>query len=208
MESSELAVSRVRLILSWIHEHLVPLLLIGLCCLIGFKFGRFALFFVCAVAALMIGLPIALYKGVLEPLLWGVQCPTCREWGLVRIACISFGSRFYLCDRCGQRCKRLDYGSPWIDASSKEDADMYKPVPFFGPARKREAWICAWKALGSLAAIFLFPLLGGLMGGERGSSFGSVIGVVILLSATQRNEKKIIPFLPILWDWEVDGKVT
>jgi len=208
MEFGELSVSRVRLILSWIHQHLVPLLLVVVCCLIGFKFGRLGLFVVIVLFAGMVGLPIALYKGVLEPLLCGVQCPSCREWGLIRVACISFGYRFYRCHRCGQRCKRIDYGSPWIDASSKEDADMYKLVPFYGPARKREAWICAWKALGSIAAVFLFPLLGWLIGGERGSSFGGVIGMVILLSSTQRNEKKILPIVPVLWDREIDGKVS
>ena len=46
------------------------------------------------------------------------------------VACISFGYRFYRCDYCGQRCKRLGYDSPWVDSSGMDDDDTYKPVPF------------------------------------------------------------------------------
>jgi hypothetical protein len=117
---------------------------------------------------------------------------------------MSFGYRFYRCDYCGQRCKRLEYDSPWVDSSGVEDDDMYKPVPFFGPARKREAWICALKALGTISVFFLLPLFGWLIGGERGCSFGSVFGVVVVVATTQRDEKKIIPIVPLLWDREID----
>ena len=85
---------------------------------------------------------------------------------------------------------------------------MYKPVPFFGPARKREASICAWKAIGSVAAMFLFPPLGWLIGGKVGSTLGFMIGLVILLSVNQTIGKKIIPALPVLWDREIDGEAT
>jgi len=85
---------------------------------------------------------------------------------------------------------------------------MYKPVPFFGPNRKREASIGAWKALGSIAVLFLLPMVGWLLGGERGSILGSVLGVMFLFSVNQTNEKKILRIRPVLWDREIDGEAS
>ncbi len=207
MNFYETSTSQFVMFLSWARRFAIPFFVIALWLVVGYRYGFLIVILVGGFISAMISLPIAFYKGVLSPLLRGVQCPTCREWGLVRVACISFGYRFYRCDHCGQRCKRLDYESPWIDASGKEDADMYKPVPFFGPTRKREASICAMKALGSIAAFFLLPLFGWLVSGERGCYFGSVLSVVTSVLVTQRNEK-IMPIVPVLWDWEIDGKGT
>jgi hypothetical protein len=204
----EPSIHRFRTTLYWLHWLFLLLLMIGLCCLISFEFGRLVLFFVGSFLAAAFVLSRALYKGVLLPLFRGLQCPSCQEWGLVYVACVSFGHRFYRCDHCGQRCKRQDHESRWVDASGESDADMYKPVPFFGPSRKREASICAWKALGSIAAMFVFPLVGGLLGGERGSMLGSVICVMILFWVDQTNEKKILRTRPVLWDQEIDGEAS
>jgi len=204
MDFCETSSSRFATILTWIQRFALPWLLIALWCIGAYKYGFMATILVGGFLSALITLPIALYKGVLVPLLRGVQCPYCGEWGLVRVACISFGYRFYRCDHCKQRCKRLEYNSPWVDSSGMEDDDMYKPIHFFGPARKREASICALKALGTISAAFLFSLLGWLIGGERGCCFGSVVGAVIVVSITQRDEKKIIPIAPVLWDREID----
>jgi hypothetical protein len=123
----------------------------------------------------------------------------------VRVSCISFDYRFYKCRHCEQRCKRLDYESPWVDSSCKEDDDMYKPIPFVGPIRKREAAQGALRALATIAALFLFPLLGSLIGGERGSYVGSAIGMFFVLLACQGGEKKVMRIKPMLWDRELDG---
>lgn len=82
---------------------------------------------------------------------------------------------------------------------------MYKPVPFFRPTRKREASICALMAHETIAAIFLSPVFGWLTSVERGSYFGTIVGIVVVLSASQTNEKKIIPTVPVLWDREIDA---
>jgi hypothetical protein len=208
MNYCEPSIHRLRTTLDWLHWLCLLFLMIGLCYLISFEFGRIVLFFVGSFVAAVFVLSRALYKGVLLPLFRGVQCPSCQEWKLVHVGCISFGYRFYRCDHCGQRCKRQDHDSPWVDASGERDADMYKPVPFFGPSRKREASICAWKAAGSIAVLFLFPLLGGLLGGVRGSVSGSVIGVMVLFSVNQTSEKKILRTRPVLWDQEIDGEAS
>jgi hypothetical protein len=204
MDSSEPLVSRSAINRQGLRLLAFPLLLITLWLILGSRYGFLIVVLVGGFISAMITLPIAFYKGILEPLLRGVQCPCCREWSLVRVSCISFGYRFYRCDYCGQRCKRLDHESPWVDSSGMDDDDMYKPVPFFGPVRQREATFCALKALGTVAAIFLIPLIGWLLGGESVGYFGSVIAVVIVVASTQRDEKKIIPILPILWDREID----
>jgi hypothetical protein len=203
MSSKGYPTLRFAVIRDWIQRLVVPFLVVSLCALAARKYGGMALILVAGFVSAVIGLPIALYKGILVPLLRGVQCPTCREWGLVRAACISFGYRFYRCEYCGQRCKRLDYDSPWVDSSGKDDDDMYKPIPLFGPIRKLEATRCALLALATLAALFVFPLLGFQIGGERGSYVGSVIGVSIFL-ACQRDEKKAMRVAPVLWDRELD----
>jgi len=155
----------------------------------------------------MIQLPVAFYKGVLIPLIRGVQCPTCREWALVRVASISFGDRFYRCESCGQRCKRNDHESPWLDANASEDDDMYKPIPYFGPARKREALMRALKGLGVVVAALCCGAVGWLIGGENGASQGAFTSFLIgylFFSNSQRTEKSILPPRPLLWDREID----
>jgi hypothetical protein len=206
MRFKDTRVLRFAVILSTIHRVAIPWLVIGLCILVVYKYGVLALVLGCGFVAAAIGLPNAFYKGILVPLLRGVQCPGCHEWGLVRVACISFGYRFFRCDYCGQRCKRLDYESPWVDSSGKEDDDMYKPIPLFGPRRREQATRCVLLAIGSLAILLLFPLLGSLIGGERGGYVGSAIGVWIsvLVVTHQREEKKIMHVAPVLWDREVD----
>lgn len=85
---------------------------------------------------------------------------------------------------------------------------MYKPVPFFGPSRKREASICAWKAIGSIAAMLLLPFPFGLLVGPKGSAVGAMIAVFIVLSLNQTNEKGILRNRPLLWDHEIDGEAS
>jgi hypothetical protein len=86
----------------------IPWLVVGLFLLAVHRYGVVALVLGLAFVTAAIGLPIAFYKGILVPFLRGVQCPICHEWGLVRVACISFRYRFCRCERRGQRCKRLD----------------------------------------------------------------------------------------------------
>lgn len=143
-------------VLIYVRRYAIPLFVLGLCCLIVHRLGV-GIFLLAGFLAAPIVLVRVLRNGVIVPFFFGVQCPTCREWGLVRVACISFGYRFYRCDHCGQRCKRMDWESPWVDSSGMEDDDMYKVVPFFGPARKRESRICAAKALAPLAAFSSSP---------------------------------------------------
>jgi hypothetical protein len=211
MECLESPKSQVASSLSGILRLLILLTFIGAYGFVALKFfmeGPTLFVFVVGSVSGMIVLPIAFYKGVLVPLVRGVQCPTCREWGLVRVALISFGYRFYRCDSCGQRCKRHDYESPWIDASGIADDDMYKPVPFFGPARKREASIAGLKVLGAISALFLLPGCGWLVGGEMGTRIGAALGwatVFIGVSSTSWTYgKKILPVQPVLWDRTID----
>jgi hypothetical protein len=204
MSSKGYPAVRFGVVRAWIQRLIPPFLLVSLCALVVHMYGGLALILGAGFVTALITLPGVFYRGLLVPVLHGVQCPTCREWGLLRIACISFGYRFYRCEYCGQRCKRLSYESPWVDSSGTEDEDMYKPIPLFGPIRKREAARCVLLALATITALFLFPLLGFLIGGERGGYVGSVIGVSIVLSASHRREKKIMRIPPVLWDREVD----
>jgi len=90
----------------------------------------------------------------------------------------------------------LEYESPWVDSSGMDEDDMYEPIPFFGPSRLREAWICALKALGPIVAFFLLPSFGWLIAEKRGCYLGSAIGVVAWVLATQRDEKGNHPNYP------------
>ncbi len=85
---------------------------------------------------------------------------------------------------------------------------MYKPVPSFGPAREREAALRGWQTLGSLAVLFLIPLVGALLGGSSGSSIGAMVAVFLLFAISQEDEKKIIPILPVMWDREIDSELS
>jgi hypothetical protein len=98
MSYYELSIHRVRTILFWIQRLFLFLLVVGLCCLLSFEFGRFVLFFIGSFIAASFMLSISLYKGILLPTFRGVQCPSCQEWGLVHVASISFGNRFSRCD--------------------------------------------------------------------------------------------------------------
>ncbi len=85
---------------------------------------------------------------------------------------------------------------------------MYKPVPFFGPARKREAWISALRFVGSFSAIFLLGGFGWLVGGDTGIKIGYSLGTAIfcisVYTASWTDEKKILPIQPVLWDRAID----
>jgi hypothetical protein len=199
-------VARISAVLSWTRRVLIPVLLLALCLMVARTYGTAVLVFGGGFLAAMIVLPVGFYRGVLEPLFRGVQCPTCREWSLKRVAVLSFGYRFYRCDSCGQRCKRTDHESPWIDASAMQDDDMYKAIPHYGADRKREASIAALKSLGGLAALFLFGALGRLVYGEKGLVVGVMIGTLLLFRIAESDTKgqKILPIRPVLWDQQVD----
>jgi hypothetical protein len=181
-------------------------MIIALCCGVIARFGFVAFVLGAGFLTASIQMPISFYKGVLIPLIRGIQCPSCGEWALVRVACISFGPRFYKCESCGQRCKRSDREAPWLDSSGKDDDDMYKPVPFYGPARRREVWIGGLQTLGMLVGFIGGPAIGYLIWDQKGAMIGAVIVSFLVIHFDSRADKgPILPTRPMLWDDDVDA---
>ena len=186
---------------------LLPLLVfLGTCVLIHRQFGWLGLVLIAVLISATIQLPLSLWKGVIVPLVWGVRCPTCREWSLVRVASISFGDRFYRCASCGQRCKRTDHDSPWLDASGQIDDDMYKPIPYHGPHRKREATRNGLRILGVMLGWVALVLAAAAVGGLVGRVIlGVGVGLFCLMMVRRGPAKGNLPIRPMLWDTEADG---
>jgi hypothetical protein len=153
----------------------------------------------------LIQLPMAFYRGILVPILRGTQCPTCGECGMARVAAISFSYRFYRCDFCGQRCKRLDYQSPWFDASGPDDDDMYKPIPVYGPARHAEAFAFGLKSIALFACFIGTGVLMTLIGKFWGIVAGLTFFLVAQLATLGLNKPKILSVHPPLWDGQIDA---
>jgi hypothetical protein len=75
--------------------------------------------------ALLIGGPILAIHHIMDNSI-GVRCPYCGgSRSMERRAVSSFGSRFYLCNGCGVRCKRGAFGT-WEDASGPEYDEKYR----------------------------------------------------------------------------------
>ena len=95
MNFGELLILRVRAILFWIQRHFVLLLLTGLCCLIGFEFGRVGL-------RSSPSQSLSRRSCCRKPCTRAFSChwseassvPLAESGGSVRVACISFGYRF------------------------------------------------------------------------------------------------------------------
>ncbi len=157
----------------------------------------------------MIGLAISTYRWILAPMLWGVQCPACTEWSLVRVACVSFGLRFYKCDRCGQRCKRWSTETTWWDASGKEDDDMYQVIPVHSLERRRKLRMKVLRSFGATTCVVAMAFIGWLFGGVRGLTLAVFLGVTFAFQI-QRSASLdlVVPRHPALWDPEVDGELT
>ena len=198
--------ARLSTVLSRTSRVLVPVLFLAFCIIVACKYGMTVLVLGGGFITALIVLPVGFYRGVVEPLFRGVQCPTCREWSLARVAALSFGYRFYRCDSCGQRCKRIDRESPWIDASAIQDDDMYKAIPYYGANRKREASITALRTLGGLAALFLCGAIGSLVYGGKGLGVAVPIGIFLLsrFAGPETKGQKLLPTRPVLWDQQVD----
>jgi hypothetical protein len=205
--SSHLKVTaNVSTVFAWTSRVLVPVLFLAFCIIVACKYGTTVLILAGGFLWATIVLPVGFYRGVVEPLFRGVQCPTCREWSLTRVAVLSFGHRFYRCDSCGQRCKRIDRESPWIDASAIQDDDMYKAIPYYGANRKREASIAALRTLGGFAALFLCGAIGSLVYGGKGLGVVVAIGILLLsrFAGPETKGQKLLPIRPVLWDQQVD----
>jgi hypothetical protein len=183
---------------------LLFLAFLAACALAAHKFGTVAFVLVAGFVAASIQLPVLACKAVIAPLIWGIRCPTCRDRSLVLVACISFGDRFYRCRSCGQRCKRSGHDSPWRDASDERDYDMYKPVPAFGPARRREASRKALEFSGWMIALLVVPMVVGLFVGIEGVMIGSLAGSLAMTFLSGRDGGKVLPTRPVMWDREVD----
>ena len=71
-------------------------------------------------------------------LFYGHRCPGCGVRSLERRALVSFGERFFLCTRCGVKCRRSLLGAQgmfhWRDASGPEYA------AYFEKAREEDPW--------------------------------------------------------------------
>lgn len=199
-------IARISTFVSWTSHILIRVLVLALCIMVARTYGTTVLILGAGFLSAMIVLRVGFYRGVVEPLFRGVQCPTCREWSLKRVAILTFGYRFYKCDSCGQRCKRTDRESPWIDASAMQDDDMYKAIPHYGADRKREASIAALKMLGGLAAVILCGVPGWLVCGLTGEVVGVAIGMFLLIRIAESETKgqKILPNRSILWDQQFD----
>jgi hypothetical protein len=186
-------------------RNVIPLIFVVVCGVVVWKFGALVLVLGGGFLAALIQLPVALYKGVLTPVVRGVQCPTCGVWGLERVACVSFGNRFYRCGFCGRRCKRTDHDSPWFDASGKEDDDMYEPIPVHGPNRRREALVNGLKGLGVWAAFFSSCAAPSLIGGVPGAIISSTLLALVIFSVCRAGEKDTLKTPSSLWDSEIDA---
>ena len=81
--------------------------------------GLFVLVFVFLV-------PIAVVRDIILPMVRGVECPACGDWGLQRVSVVPFGSRYYRCSACGLRCKR-DMLSTWRAVKGPADEAHYHP---------------------------------------------------------------------------------
>jgi hypothetical protein len=167
---------------------------------------------VCGFLTALVVLPRSVYRGMILPLARGVQCPRCREWGLVRVAAFSFGDRYDLCEFCGQRCKRADPDSPWLDASSPRDADVYTPTHEFSPERRREVsrrvrWVFTTLAVCGLLLAVAALTRGWIAEVAIPAVFLAVYLFARLSGAAEtapRDEKEVVPNHPGLWDREVD----
>ena len=169
---------------------------------VAWRWGGAAIMLAGSVAAL-IQLPTFFYRGVVVPLLWGVQCPACSGWSLVRVASVSFGYRFYECADCRQRCKRPDMDAPWEDASDLDDAIMYKPK--LASVRPTTDWGNFARGIGIVAGLAACSWAGWLIGGERGMMIGVILGSVGYSWLTARDHAaEPIPARPVLWDRDVD----
>jgi hypothetical protein len=75
---------------------------------------------------------VGIYLGArrLVEIFYGHRCPGCGVRGLERRGLVSFGERFYLCPRCGVRCRRNFLGFQgmffWRDASGPEFEALYE----------------------------------------------------------------------------------
>lgn len=174
------------------------------CALAIHRLGIVPFVLVAGFVSALIQLPLLAWRAGIAPLVWGIRCPTCRDRSLARVACITFGDRFYRCRSCGQRCKRSGHDAPWRDASGKRDDDMYKPTPAFGPARRREASRKALEFSGWMVALFLIPTVLGFLGGMKAAMLGAGLGFLAMSVASNRVEGKVLPTIPVLWDREVD----
>jgi hypothetical protein len=79
VHSLESCALRFAVIRSRIERVAMLLLVVGLCAMVVHKYGGVAMILGAGFISAIVSLPIALYKGVLVPLLRGVQCPTCHE---------------------------------------------------------------------------------------------------------------------------------
>jgi hypothetical protein len=143
-------------------------------------------------------------KGLLVRMIRGVQCPACQRWALARVAVISFGPRFYECVHCGRRCKQFSAEEPWLDASSKEDDEIYRPTALSASVRKRQTLRYAWKSLAPIAAPFVLGSLGWLIAGERGGVAGAALGLYVFFGGIATT-KATGESRHALWDAQVDG---
>jgi hypothetical protein len=158
----------------------------------------------------LVQLPLGFYRYVYVPLVQGVRCPRCSETALLRVAVESFGHRFYRCEWCGQRCKRSSIDSPWLDASGKADADLYKATPYFSPERKRKSRRTALLALGGMAVIGLSLAVGALLLSWFAQFFVPLVFLATwilfsILLEPQAGDKTIIPAATGVWDRDVDA---
>jgi len=170
---------------------------------VAWRWGGTAAIMLAGCVAALIQLPTLFYRGVVVPLLWGVQCPSCSGWSLVRIASVSFGYRFYECVDCGQRCKRSDIDSPWEDASDLGDAIMYKPK--LASLRPATDWRNFALGIGLVAGLAACSWAGWLIGGERGMVICVILGSVgYSWRTTRHHPPEPIPARPVLWDRDVD----
>lgn len=185
--------------------------IVALCAVAAWRFRSYLLVFglIGGFLAGLVYVPFTILRGLIH-VVWGVRCPACGEWGLVQVTCISFGDRFYRCDFCGLRCKRADMESPWLDASGKEDDDMYKPIPVYGPGRRREARTKVLTAVGGLGAFAGALVVGALVEGPVGKFIRPIVVPLAFVSlwfflwVSRRKARADRPIRPPLWDGEID----
>ena len=83
---------------------------------------------VVVIPATIVGVGIYVLSRHLVDLAYGPRCPICKARGMERRGLVSFADRFFLCRKCGTRCRRGLFGGglyAWKDAAGPEFAAFY-----------------------------------------------------------------------------------